>query len=772
MHIKNNQKEFEEQPLAAADPVFEPFVLLDIALRIVTGSRSFCKIFGVSPENLKGRKLHEVIRGRRDNAALMEALNNVRLKNAEFEGIKFAIATENNNHLSIPLNITRIDDGDGLPLLIVLDVKDDSVVQMALEGESASAENSQEIFLLSIKHAPEAIFLMSRDAGFTYVNDQACTTLGYTREELLDLRLWEIDPLYSKEQWDSDWDNYQIDGPIATLKVESLHRRKDGSVFPVEVMAKHFCFGDSEFHVAFARNISDRKQAEQELKLTQSAIDRASIACFWMDARGHILYVNDQACRSLGYTREELLVKSGFDIDPDYTPDKCHTCFKQIRKDQAITFETTHQRKDGSEFPVEITANYVEFDGKEYSCIYARDITLVKRSEEERVRLEMQLRQAQKMESIGRLAGGVAHDFNNMLSVILGYTELIRQRMPREDPIYDDLLQIEKAANRSKETTRQLLAFSRKQVIEPRPVNLNKLIADAQNSLLRLIGEDIELSFIPQGDIWNINFDPSQVNQILVNLVVNARDAMPRGGRLRIGTKNVYLDEIYCREKAGLTPGQYVLLEVSDNGVGIDNDTLSYVFEPFFTTKNVDEGTGLGLATIYGIVKQNGGFIDVQSEEKVGTTFKIYLPKIMKPSLGDEKHLKSEVSASIGRILLVEDDKMVRKMTETMLSEIGYTVLVAETPLKALSVFEETGETIDLLMTDVVMPGMSGSELSQKVKVISPETKVLYMSGYTQDIIIQHGVLQDGVCFLQKPFTMSDLAQAILHVIGGQANIS
>ena len=392
------------------------------------------------------------------------------------------------------------------------------------------------------------------------------------------------------------------------------------------------------------------------------------------------------------------------------------------------------------------------------------DITERKRAEEEKARLEAQLLQAQKMESIGRLAGGVAHDFNNMLSVILGYTELIKSRLPADDPLMKSILEIERAGIRSRDITSQLLAFSRKQIIEPRVVDLNALISHTQKTLARLIGEDIELLFCPGNDLWRIKIDPAQVDQILMNLAVNARDAMPGGGKLTIETGNSRLDEAYSKSHLGFVHGEYVLMAVSDNGAGMDREVLSHVFEPFFTTKELGKGTGLGLATVYGIVTQNGGAIDVYSEQGQGTTFKIYFPRVTEeaPREIDEA---APFASGTETVLLVEDDVMVRGMAASMLEEMGYTVLVAETPQDALLLCEKQDTLVDLLLTDVVMPGMSGIELRDRLKAVRPGLKVLFMSGYTSDVIVHHGVLEKGIHFIHKPFSITDLACKIREAL-------
>ena len=628
-------------------------------------------------------------------------------------------------------------------------------------------EEALRMFRFAIEQASDAIFWMNRDAGFAYVNDQACRSLGYTREELMALHLWDIDPVFPKDRWAAEWAAYQKDR-IGSQHHETLHRRKDGGVFPVEVSAKHIWVGDQELHLAFVRDITDHRRFEQELKRTQFALDRASIACFWMDPAGRFIYANDQACRSLGYTRDELMRKAAADIDPEMTSAQCRACWDQLRENRALRFETTHQRKDGAFFPVEITASLMQFDNQEYSCAFARDLTEQKKAESERGRLEAQLRQAQRIESVGRLAGGVAHDFNNMLSVILGYAELMKSAVADNDPLQAYILEIERAADHSRNVTRQLLAFSRKQIINPSPLDLNRLVSDTQKTLARLIGEDIDLRFYPGPDVWTIRFDPSQIEQVLINLAVNARDAMPAGGKLALETANVHLDDDDCRMHPGCIPGDFVMLGISDNGTGMAPETLAHVFEPFFTTKDVGKGTGLGLATVYGIVKQAGGFIDVYSEPDQGTVFKIYLPRM---TAAEEIAPAPEAAAPVrgsGTVLLVEDDEMVRRMTTAMLEKIGYRVLVAPTPRAALALLENPDTPIALLMTDVVMPEMNGKELRIKANAIRPGMKVLFMSGYTANVIVHQGVLEEGVHFIQKPFNLNDLARKAREAIEGR----
>jgi two-component system cell cycle sensor histidine kinase/response regulator CckA len=623
--------------------------------------------------------------------------------------------------------------------------------------ERKRMEQALHLTQFCVDRASVGIIRTGPDARILSVNDQACRNLGYTREELLKMYVFDIDPAFSRKRWLGHRRDLRARG---SNTFETIHRRKDGTTFPVEITGTYLEFQGEGFSFSFVRDITVRKQMEQALHLTQFCVNQASVGILRTALDGRILSVNDHICRSLGYTREELLKMYVFDLDPYLSREEWLEHRRDLRARGSRTVERAHRRKDGTIFPIEIAATYLEYQGEEFAFSFIHDIT-------ERKQLEERLLQAQKMEAIGRLAGGVAHDFNNMLTVILGYAELIKARLPHDDPLAKDVSEIQKAAGHSKDITRQLLAFSRKQMIAPKLVNLNELIANTKGALSRLIGEDIDFRFHAAPDLWGMRFDPSQVDQILVNLAVNARDAMPGGGALTVETANVRLDERYCRDHLDCAPGYYVFLGVSDDGVGMDKETLSHLFEPFFTTKEVGRGTGLGLATIYGIVKQNGGIINVYSEPGQGTTFKIYFPAVAQKDEVAEKPDESAMAAGSGTVLLVEDDDMVREMTATMLQTIGYTVQVAETASDALSLCERRDAQIDLLMTDVVMPGMSGTELRDKVEAFRPGIKVLFTSGYTSNIVVQRGMLEEHVHFLQKPFSINHLARKVREAIEG-----
>jgi len=483
------------------------------------------------------------------------------------------------------------------------------------------------------------------------------------------------------------------------------------------------------------------------------------------------IHVNKAFCELVGYTQEELRDKTWQSITPleDVEPTSRLLNMLVQGEKESTRFTKRYFHKNGSVIWADVSvALYRDAQGKpEHFITTVVDITEHRRAEEERDRLQAQLLQAQKMESIGRLAGGVAHDYNNMLSVILGYTEFMMEKVNPGEPLHADLLEILSATKRSIDITSQLLAFARKQIASPRVLDLNETVEGTLKMLRKFIGEDLGISWLPGSELWCVNMDPSQVNQILVNLCVNSRDAINGVGQITIETRNIRLDSDYCSDHVGSSPGEFVLLTVSDDGCGMDKETLEHVFEPFFTTKGVGQGTGLGLATVYGIVKQNNGFLNVYSEPGRGTTFRLYLPR---HDRGEEapSEASEPVSFPKGRgetVLIVEDEDSILKLVMRVLRSIGYTVLVASTPASALEQVRLHNGRIHLLLTDVVMPEMNGSELSRLMLSIHPDLRVLYMSGYTANVIAHRGVLDKGINFLQKPFSKNDLAAKVRAVL-------
>lgn len=503
-------------------------------------------------------------------------------------------------------------------------------------------------------------------------------------------------------------------------------------------------------------------------RLYQSMMDAFIVT----DMHGRIRECNKSFRSMLGYTEDELR-------QLDYetlTPEKWHPIEKKIVKEYVVpngksnVYEKEYQRKDGTVLPVELrTFLIVNDEGKpEGLSAIVRDISERKSAEQEREKLRAQLNQAQKMESVGRLAGGVAHDFNNMLSVILGYSELALGKVDASDSLHNYLEAIYDAGKRSADITRQLLAFARKQTISPRVLDLNETMEGMLKMLRRLIGEDVNLAWLPSTGLGPIKIDPSQMDQLLANLCVNSRDAIEGVGKITIETSQVTFDQAYCADHAGFIPGDFVRLAVSDDGCGMDHETLGKLFEPFFTTKKTGEGTGLGLATVYGIVKQNNGFINVYSEPGQGTTFKIYLPLYDGNTCETETQKTIETPEGHGEIILiVEDEESILKLSKKMLTGLGYTVLTAGGPKEAMHLVNDYTDDIHLLVTDVVMPEMNGRQLAEQLHTLYPNLKTLFMSGYTANVIAHRGILDEGVRFLHKPFSKKELAIKVRETLQG-----
>ena len=611
----------------------------------------------------------------------------------------------------------------------------------------------------------DAFVLVDMSGRILETNRAYQEMLGYDAEELTRLTHQDLTP----ERW------HALEAHVVPEQIlprghsdvyEKEYIRKDGTVLPVEL--RTFLLrneaGEPTAMWAIVRDISERKRAEQALRVEGAALTAAANAVVITDREGRIEWVNPAFAALTGFSAEEVLGKNPRDMVKSGKHDQAFYAdlWNAILAGKVWRGELVNRRKDGSLYTEEMTITPVPDESGRVGHFVA-----VKSDVTERRRLEEQLRGAQRMDAIGRLAGGIAHDVNNALAVILGLAERALRRLEPLGPLHHDLAEIVRTVERSASLTRQLLAFARRQIVAPRVLGPNEAIASLMNMLSRLIGEDIDLRIVAGEGLWNVQIDPSQMDQVLVNLATNARDAIPDVGTITVRTSNATVDEERSRSRIGLAPGEYVLLTVSDTGAGMDEATRERVFEPFFTTKPEGRGTGLGLATVYGIVKQNRGFIDVHSEPGRGTTFEVYLPRFAgeaeRPAeKGDERPLTGSET-----VLLVEDGPALLRIVRETLESLGYTVLAASTPGDAILLCETHPGEIHVLLTDVVLPTMNGNELRERLERIKPGLRTVLMSGYAADVTTHRGIVDPAQCFIQKPFTREALASKIREALQG-----
>jgi two-component system, cell cycle sensor histidine kinase and response regulator CckA len=637
-------------------------------------------------------------------------------------------------------------------------------------AEKALAE-SEEKYRRIVETANEGICAADADNLVTYVNQKMADMLGYLPEEIIGKPLTHFffpeDLADHQEKW-----SHRIQGLGETY--ERRFRRSDGGECWTNISVTVIRSEDGRFTGAFGMltDITERKQAEIALRMSEERFSRFFRASpvgtsILRLIDNKFADVNDVFLGLFGYTREEVIGQNPLDLGIWPDPEDRVKMVEILKKQGRVKdFETRFRWKSGEIGDVLFSGEVIEVAGQQYLLGLTHDITERKRADKERKKLEQQLFQAQKIESVGRLAGGVAHDFNNMLGVIIGRAELALNTHVSADQLQHNLKEILKAGLRSADLTRQLLAFARKQTAILQILDLNSTIPDMLKMLRRLIGEDIGLSWQPGPDLWKVKIDPSQVDQILANLVVNARDAISGIGSITMRSENVVIDDSISTETPEFIPGEYVLLTVSDSGTGMSQEVRENIFEPFFTTKEVGKGTGLGLSTVYGIVKQNDGFIYVASEPGKGTTFKIYLPRFKAETAQvPPEEAAGMPPAGTETILLVEDDEAILNLGKMILENLGYMVLAAQTPVDAVRLAEVHPGGLHLLITDVVMPEMNGRELAERLGAIRPNLKCLYMSGYTADVIAHRGIIDQGVSFIQKPFLSDDFAARVRQVL-------
>jgi two-component system, cell cycle sensor histidine kinase and response regulator CckA len=740
------------------------FWMLDISGKVIQANEAYCRMTGYTQEEMVGLHINDI-----DACETPEdtQLHIKRLTKKDFEIFESLHRRKDGSLFPVEISATFVPEYGGQIICFCRDIT----------GRKAAADR---IALLGhmLDAAPASITIHDMNGHFLFANRKTYTMHGYDSEEefkavnLHDLDVPESEALLAER--------FRIIAEKGEARFEVAHYRKDGSTFPLEVFAKTIEWNGKPAILSIATDITKRKQAEEALRESErkwrNILVNTPQLGIGLDPQARIIFANSHFLKVTGWREEEILGKNYFDM---FIPE-------DIREEIRGVFDAAMHADESfglSCYENEILTKAGELrnvawsnlatkglDGKvvDLTCLGV-DLTERKKAEVEQQKLQEQLSQAQKMESIGRLAGGVAHDFNNMLNVILGNADFMQEDLPKDQiAIREGLEEIKKAAQRSADLTRQLLAFARKQTVSPKVLDLNETIESMLKMLRRLVGENIKVRWKPAMSLESVRIDPAQIDQMLANLMVNARDAIgSKDGNITIETGMSSFDADFCKAYPEFSPGKFCMFSIADNGCGMDEVTRSQIFEPFFTTKGVGEGTGLGLATVYGIVQQNNGIINVYSEPGKGTTFRIYLPVYQDrtETTSHEKSVYKILDPGHETILLVEDEPSILKMTTKMLSRMGYTVLAAATPGEAIHLAQEHAGEVHLLMTDVVMPEMNGRELAKRILTLHPKMRRLFMSGYTADIIAHHGVIDEGMEFIQKPFSKKDLEQKLREIL-------
>ena len=632
---------------------------------------------------------------------------------------------------------------------LILDITDRKKTDLALR-----------LTQFTVDRGSEATYWMVRDGRLIYVNDRVCETLGYSREELLSMKIQEINPDFPPERWSYHWDELR---KRRIFSAESMHRAKDGRLIPVEITANYIEFDGKEYNCVHARDITARKRDEElivsERDFSKAVLDSLPGIFYLFDRQGKFLRWNTNFEKITGYTAEEIGRIHPLDIfagsDKALIRDRITDAFEK----GSAEAEAELVAKSGKKLTYYFTGH--PFHVNEEPCLIGTGIDI-----SERKKLEEQLRKSQKMEAMGLLAGGIAHDFNNLLTGILGYANLLSIKNGIEPEVAKAAGVIQRSAERASQLTSQLLGFAEQGKNLNVPVELGRVIASVTGVLERTRDPRIRIvtSLRPEGGC--VVGDPSQLDQVVMNLAFNACDAMSGGGHLKITTEPVTLDEAFCREREWMSPGKYLLLSVSDTGVGIPPENLERIFDPFFTTKAKGKGTGLGLSMVFGIVKNHGGCVDVRSEAWAGTVFRVYLPQSPGGAPEEKPALDPDLPRGRGRILLVDDQEPVREVAKDMLEALGYEVITASDGMEGISRYRDLWREIDLVILDMVMPVMSGGDCFLRIKEINPKARVVLSSGYSMDGAIQD-VMRGGVlAFIQKPYRMEELSRVVGTAVG------
>lgn len=638
--------------------------------------------------------------------------------------------------------------------------------QLQLHRTRRQLFEREELFQLITENVADMIAVVDMEGRRLYNSPSYHRVLGYNEQELKSSS--SFDQIHPDDRQRVREAAAEAQRTGVGRPLEYRMRHKDGSWHVLESSASviRSPSGEPERLVVVNRDITERKKVAESLRLSesgfQSMIEDAPYGIYRAGVSGRLLSANPALQKILGYEKLDELLAASLPKDIFKSPSDFHGLKELLETaGEFKDVEVELKRRDGAPITVRCSGRRVRAEHQGEPCfdVFAEDVT-------ERRLLERQLRMAGKMEAVGRLSGGIAHDFNNLLGVIIGYSQVLKRKVSSDSQLLECAEEIEKAGQRAASLTRQLLAFSRQQILTPSILKLNDLVLDMVKMLPRLLGEDVSVTTSLHPDLGMVKADQGQIEQVIMNLAVNARDAMPEGGTLRIETANVELDQVYCWQHPGARPGRYVMLAVIDSGTGIDPDTLNHIFEPFFTTKEVGKGTGLGLATVYGVVKQSGGYIWVDSSPGHGASFQIFLPCVAErdPQMAATNPLVETVG---GRetILLVEDSEALRKLTKSFLESYGFQVLTAHDGEEALRLEAEHTRRIDLLVTDVVMPGMNGRVLAEKLLSKQRGMRVLYISGYTDSFVARHGVLEQGMVLLHKPFTEEVLIKKVREVL-------
>ncbi len=760
-------RESEERFRLAFENANTGVCLVDFDGNLTRVNNRMCEMFGYTKQELERMTVNDIAHPEDTDKSPTFIQKTLRgeMERGTFEKRYFH---KNGHVVTCQVSSSLVRDVAGAPLYFISHLHDITDRKQAEEALRQSEERYRTI----LDDIEEGYFEVDLAGRSTFVNDSLCKIYGYPREEFLgtDNRRF-TDKENAERVYEAFNQVYRTGEPGRIFNYEII--RKDGTKRQVEVFPslRKDSSGKPMGFRGITRDVTERKQAEEALQkereISLSILENAPYAVALIDKGGQYIYANSEFTNITGYLLQD--VPTGRDWFQKAFPDpgdrrRMLKLWKEDRsKGDMINREFSIHCKDGKICQVDFRSTFLR-DGR--AVVAFRDVTERQRAEEEMKSLQEQLRQSQKMEAIGRLAGGIAHDFNNLLTIIKGYSQLSLIELKEDTPLKGNIEHIHTATDRAADLVRQLLAFSRRQILEMKVWDLNTILANLNSMLRRLIGEDIELTMILGEDLGRVKTDIGWIEQAIMNLVVNARDAMPSGGKLTIETENAVLDDAYVSRRVGVKPGRFVMLSVSDTGLGMTPEVRERLFEPFFSTKEKDKGTGLGLSTVYGIVKQSDGDIWVYSEPGKGSTFKIYLPRVDEPPEQlREKASGDELLRGSETILLVEDEEEVQKLAVRVLERQGYRVLSARNGDEALLICEEHKDPIHLMLTDVVMPGMNGQELAERLRPFHPKMKVLYMSGYTDNAIVLHGVLREGVHYIQKPFTVEALARKVREVL-------